>query len=116
MENLTGVIDMLKEELRHTHFPYCLDRQEDGSYVLLNRNYKPIGFMTESWVNYEEHPVGVMLKGMTAKLAAELDIRGRDNLDRIYLYSDGSTPTGSQEDMQAYLGRLTKIMSLKIAD
>src|SRR5690606_41622482 len=98
MENLTGVIDMLKEELRHTHFPYCLDRQEDGSYVLLNRNYKPIGFMTESWVNYEEHPVGVMVKGMTAELAAELDIRSRDKLDSIHLYSDGSPRNGSQAD------------------
>lgn len=106
---------MLKEELRHTHFPYCLDRQEDGSYVLLNRNYKPIGFMAEQWVTYGDYPVGVNIKGMTAKLAAELDIRGRDNLERIYLYNDGSTPTGSDEDMQAYLGRLAKLMQLGIA-
>lgn len=107
---------MLKEELRQTHFPYCLDRQEDGSYVLLNRNYKPIGFMSENWVNYEEHPVSVKLKGMTARLAAELDVKGRDNLERIYLYNDGSTPTGSPEDMQAYLGRLARLMKLQIAD
>lgn len=106
---------MLKDELRHTHFPYCLDRQEDGSYVLLNRNYKPIGFTAEQWVTYGDYPVGVNIKGMTAKLAAELDIKGRDNLQRIYLYNDGSTPTSSEENMQAYLQRLTRIMALRIA-
>ena len=107
---------MLKDELRHTHFPYCLQRQEDGSYVMLNRNYKPIGFMSESWVNYEEYPVGVKLKGMTARLAAELDVQNRDSLDCIFLYNDGTTPTSSKENMQAYLGRLAKLMALRIAD
>lgn len=105
----------MKDELRQTHFPYCLDQQEDGSYVLLNRNYKPIGFMASAWVTYGDYPVGVKLKGMTAQLAAELDIKGRDNLQRIYLYNDGSTPTSSEENMQAYLQRLARIMALRIA-
>ncbi|MCH2341477.1 hypothetical protein ACGFZ7_16360 [Pseudomonas sp. NPDC047963] len=106
---------MLKDELRHTHFPYCLDRQEDGSYVMLNRNYKPIGFMTGEWVNYEEHPVSVKLQGITQKLAAELDARGRENMERIHLYNDGCVPTDNAESMQAYLSRLSKLMALRIA-
>lgn len=106
---------MLKDELRHTHFPYCLDRQEDGSYVLLNRNYKPIGFMSDEWVNYDEHPVGVNIKGLTPNIAAGLDARGREELDRIYLYNDGYIPTDSAESMQAYLARLAKLMALRIA-
>ena len=107
---------MLKDELRHTHFPYCLDRQEDGSYVLLNRNYKPVGFMTDDWVKYEQYPVGVKLKGITEKLAAELDARGRANLDRIYFYNDGCLPTESAEHMQAYMARLAKLMALRIEE
>jgi len=116
MAHLTGVKNMLKDELRHTHFPYCLDRQQDGTYVLLNRNYKPIGFMTDKWVKYDEHPVGVKIKGLTAKIAAELDARGRENLDRIYLYNDGATPSGGPEHMQAYLSRLAKLMALRIEE
>ncbi|MCQ4267374.1 hypothetical protein NAV28_09110 [Pseudomonas stutzeri] len=107
---------MLKGELRQTHFPYCLDRLEDGSYVLLNRNYKPIGFMTGEWINYEEHPIGMRLPGLTEQLAAELDARGRANLDRIYFYNDGCVPTDGNENMQAYLARLAKLMALRIAD
>lgn len=107
---------MLKDELRQTHFPYCLDRQGDGSYVLLNRNYKPIGFMTGELVKYENYPVGVRIKGMTTKLAAELDVRGRENLERIYLYNDGSNPSGSKQDMKAYLSRLEKLMGLAIEE
>jgi hypothetical protein len=107
---------MLKDELRQTHFPYCLDRLKDGSYVLLNRNYKPIGFMVGEWVTYEDHPVGVRIKGITPKVAAELDIRGRDNLERIYLYNDGSNPSLSPEHMRAYLDRLAKLMAMPIED
>lgn len=68
---------MLKEELRHTHFPYCIVKEEDGTYIITNRNYKPIGFMTGEWVNYEDHPVGVKIKGLTPKKAAQLDYQGR---------------------------------------
>lgn len=107
---------MLKDELRQTHFPYCLTRQQDGSYVLLNRNYKPIGFMVGEWVHYEDHPVGVRIKGITPKVAAELDIRGRDNIERIYLYNDGNNPSRGPEYMRAYLDKLAKLMAMPIED
>ncbi|TKJ10222.1 hypothetical protein [Halomonas sp. 15WGF] len=105
---------MLADTLRHTHFPYCLDRQADGSYVMLNRNYKPIGFMTSDWVVYEEEPIGVNIKGLTAKKAASISYAGSEDLDRIYLYNDGTTPTTS-EDKAAYFKRLSILMDLKIS-
>ncbi|WP_445496771.1 hypothetical protein [Pseudomonas sp. 8(2025)] len=107
---------MLKEELRHTHFPYCIQRQEDGTYVFTNRNYKPIGFMTGGWVNYDDSPIGVKISELTPTLAARLDHKGRDNLDRIYLYGDSCVPTADQKYMDAYLGRLGILMKLRIAD
>lgn len=106
---------MLKEELRHTHFPYCITKLENGTYIVLNRNYKPIGFMTDEWVVYEDQPVGVKLKGLTPKKAAQLDHQGRENVDSIYLYGDGCVPTSSKKDMDAYLARLGILMKLKIA-
>lgn len=107
---------MLKDELRHTHFLYCLDRQADGSYVLLNRNYKPLGFMTEEYVRYEDHPVGVKLKGLGPKVAAKISYRGDESLDRIYLYNDGCIPTDGAANMKAYLERLGTVMKLRISD
>lgn len=104
---------MLSGELRMTHFPYCLKRQEDGSHVVLNRNYKPIGFMTGERVNYADYPVGVKIKGIGPKTAAQLDWQGRDNTDEIFLYNDGCIPTADAKSMQAYLARLAKLMALK---
>jgi hypothetical protein len=105
---------MLNGELRHTHFPYCLDRQEDGTHVVLNRNYKPIGFMTGTYVEYGDYPVGVKVKGLGPKTAAKLDYQGREDLERIYLYNDACIPTKGQEHMQAYLARLGVLMGLGI--
>lgn len=105
---------MLKGKLRHTHFPYCLDQLKDGRYVLLNRNYKPLGFMVDKYVTYEDHPIGVRLKGLTPAVAATIDARGRDNIKRMYLYNDGCTPDTSPEDAQAYFKRLAIVMDLMI--
>lgn len=105
---------MLSEELRHTHFPYCLDRQEDGRYVVLNRNYKPLGFMVGEWVEYSDFPVGVRLKGLGPKTAAKLSWEGKEELGRIYLYNDGCIPTHGPGHMQAYLQRLAVLMGLAI--
>ncbi|MEH6564625.1 MAG: hypothetical protein V7756_04790 [Halopseudomonas sp.] len=104
---------MLHGNLRYTHFPYCLKRQEDGRYVLLNRNYKPVGFFTGEWIDYENYPIGVKLKGMTPAKAAELDHAGRDNVEAIFLYNDGCIPTDSSEHMQSYLQRLAILMTIK---
>lgn len=107
---------MLKDVLRHTHFPYCLDQLKDGRYVLLNRNYKPVGFMLDKFVTYEDYPVGVRIKGLTAKVAATIDCKGRDNTTRMYLYNDGCIPTDHPEDMKAYMDRLAIVMKLRIDD
>lgn len=106
---------MLKEILRHTHFPYCLMKLEDGTYVITNRNYKPLGNQTSEWVNYEESGAGIKLKGLTPKIAAKLDYKGREDVDRIYLYNDGCAPTIDKQCMEAYMKRLEVLMKIKIA-
>lgn len=105
---------MLKDELRHTHFPYCLEQQQDGTHVVLNRNYKPIGFMTGALVNYDAYPIGVKIAGLNPKTAAKLDCKGRDGLERIYLYNDGCIPTENADNMKAYTARLAILMALRI--
>lgn len=48
-------------DFRSVYLPYCLKRQEDGSDVVLNREYKPVGFNTREHIPYEEHPVSSKL-------------------------------------------------------
>ena len=99
--------------LLRTHFVYCIDQQPDGSYVLLNRRYKPVGFTVEprEHVEYGEFPVAMKLKGLTAKLAAQLSWNGSDDRARVYLYHDGSHPFIGPEHMAAYLKRLHLLMT-----
>lgn len=107
---------MLFADLRAIILPYCLIRQADGRYVITNREYKPLGFMTEKWVDYAQHPIAYRIKGLTEKKAAQLSARGEAKLDRIYLYNDGCVPTHSKQDMQAYLERLAVLASLKVSE
>jgi len=104
---------MLTDNLGRTHFPYCLDRQADGSYVVLNRNYKPIGFLMDEWANYGDFPIGVRLPGLTAEVASKLSDDGSRDLSRIYLYADHTRPT-NKTHKKAYFERLAILMDLKI--
>ena len=45
-----------KKDLRATLLPYCVQRLPDGSYIALNRDYKPLGFIDCGWVRYEDYP------------------------------------------------------------
>jgi hypothetical protein len=88
---------------RAIFLPYCIQRLEDGRHVVLNRNYKPLGFTTEDFVTYEDYPIGVTFKGLTPKKAAQISYRGSADLDTIYLYNDGCNPDESAANMKAYL-------------
>lgn len=102
-------------DFRSVHLPYCLMRQDDGSYVVLNREYKPIGFKTENWVDYEKYPIAVKIKGLTARTAAKISYKGSTDLDAIYLYNDGCIPTRSAKNMREYLNRLDILAKLRFA-
>lgn len=104
------------KELRWTHFPYCLDRQPDGRYAVLNRSYKPVGMMVSNFVTYADNPVLVKIKGLTPLRASKMSYAGSTDLDRIYFYNDGCVPTSSAANMSAYLKRLAVLMKLTIDD
>ena len=96
------------------HLPYCLQRLDDGRYVVLNRDYKPLGFHTRDHVDYVAYPIAVKLKGLTERVASTLAHNGSGALDKIYLYDDGSVPTASTANMSAYMERLAILAKLQI--
>lgn len=101
------------DELRQSHFIYCIQRLENGDYIFLNRDYKPLGFHTSDWIKYDNDPrLWVSLKGLTAKKAAKISYKNEENLAIIYLYNDGCVPTRSAENMKNYLSRLETLMKL----
>ncbi len=54
---------MPSHDFRCVHLPYCIKRLPDGRHVVLNRDYKPLGFKTREHVEYESYPIAVKLKG-----------------------------------------------------
>jgi hypothetical protein len=102
-------------EMREVFFPYCLQRQPDGRYAVLNRRYKPVGFFTAGWVKYDGHSALVTVS-ITPKMAASVSWEESPNTDKISLYNDGCVPTRSAKNMAAYLERLGRVMKWKIKD
>lgn len=102
--------------IAHMYFPYCLQKQPDGSYLILNRNYKPVGFNTRDHLKYEDYPVAVRFARLLGPTAAKLSVHGHADLDNIYLYDDGTIPTDSPANMAAYLKRLETLAGLKVKE
>jgi hypothetical protein len=106
-----------ESELRQLILIYCLDRMPDGSYVALNRRYKPVGFNNGpmDFVKYEDFPVRFKFKrALSARQIAALSYKGDTNAERIYMYGDGCIPTSSDADWSAYSARLQRLSGYKV--
>jgi hypothetical protein len=100
-------------EFRRTHLPYCIQQLPNGKHVVLNRNYKPIGFTTRDSVDYE--PYAIKFSRLTSTTVAKLSCKGTSDPKAIVLYDDGCVPTRSTRNMQQYLERL-KILAKLIVE
>jgi hypothetical protein len=103
--------------VRALYFPYCLQRRKDKLWVILNRNYKPVGTLNDEWSDYDALPANMCIKNVSGAQAKKLSYSGdSDNSHCIYLYNDGCVPTNSQADMDAYLVRVAVLMKLKTSN
>ena len=98
------------------YMPYCLQRQEDERYAILNREYKPLGFITKDWIKYDDYPVCARIKGIGPAMARKLSYKGSEDTDCIYLYNDGCNPCYGPEEMEAYLEKLSLLGKLRISE
>lgn len=90
--------------------PYCLIRQADGSWMVVNRDYKPLGYTGTAFVDYGAHAVAI--PKLTEAVAQRIDVADRRDTDRIYLYNDGCVPTSSDSAWTAYAERLHVLSKL----
>lgn len=100
---------------RQIHMPYCLKKQDDGCYVVLNREYKPLGFDTDEYLKYEDYPILVKYKITKAKIK-QLSVHPEDNSEDFYLYNDGCLPEHNKKNMDAYLEKLRILTKLEKKD
>jgi hypothetical protein len=94
---------------------YCLKRLSDGSYIALNRDYKPLGFARQPLVDYETAPGRFKFKrALRAAQITALSFDGNTSAERIYLYNDGCVPTASAAHWHAYSARLKRLAGYQI--
>lgn len=86
------------------HLIYCLKRLDDGSYIALNRYYKPLGLYTKRQLCYFDF-TRYKLR-MTKKRAIKLSWNNSDNIDIIHFYNDGSIPVMNKDNWESYQNKL----------
>ncbi len=105
---------MALRDFSSVYLPYCLKKQEDGSFIVLNREYKPLGFNSIDHFNCEDYPISSKIKGITTKKIEKLAYDGKINEGFIFFYNDGCIPTKSKVNMAKYLERLEILASYKV--
>jgi hypothetical protein len=95
------------------YFPYCIERQENGSWVILNRNYKPVGLNTGKFIKYGDYPVSIRLKGLGPATLKRLSCKDEEPKGRVYLYTDSCIPTSGAKAMSSYLKKLEILLKIQ---
>lgn len=102
----------------HTHLPYCLQLVEDGSWIVLNRNYKPIGATSRERVDYLAVPGRLLIDGRSMAPIARAMHKVEHGADgkpyRMWLYDDGNQPGKDQGKLDGYLYRLGYLAKAKV--
>lgn len=95
--------------------PYCLVRQPDGSYAVINREQKPLGFSTAQWIEYGDYPIQHKLQRLGPVTASYLSSRESKDLSCIALYHDGCNPlSGNDLHWDSYVRRLKLLSQLVV--
>ena len=109
----------MSEEYRRVWLPYCLKKMNDqaGGWIVLNRRYKPLGMPLDQWAVYEDVPRHQRVRRITLPQQKRLYHGCVGNgpwlpNDTIWLYHDGSIPTHSKLNWDAYQQRLSVLSSL----
>ena len=111
---------MALQDFRAVCLPYCLKKQEDNTFLVLNRDYKPLSFCTFS-NDFENQnlPIYLKIKGLTPRLITKITAIGKGaslqkESNTLFLYNDSNNPIKGKQAMKDYLERLEILMPLTI--
>jgi hypothetical protein len=112
---------MLDAPLLSTHFPYCIKRAPNKKYILLNREYRPIGCplykdmgsLKGTFETQGQDPLFYFdIKRLTPRVIAKLHCKREISKDYIPLYDDQSYPLDSLAKWKRYAEKLFIIAKL----
>ena len=91
--------------------PYCIEPAGDGTFLVVNRDYKPIGILTDEWVTHEGHPARVRIKDLTPARAVQIGLSAGPP---YYLYEDSTAPDATPANWRRYENILRRLQKLVI--
>ena len=94
--------------------PYCAQRLNGDTYILVGRDYKPIGLPQDGWVKWSDHPLVYEIADLNPAAARAISWNRDANTDWIYFYNDGCAPWLGAKALAAYEERLAKFLELSI--
>lgn len=94
-----------------THLPYCIMHIDTDRYIILNRNYKPLGQTSFDYVDYRKHPSVIHMK-ITEKQAIKLSYDGFIKSDCIYFYDNSDTVLRNTQAFNDYIARLKLLATI----
>ena len=101
-------------DVERVFLPYCAQKLADSTYVLIGRDYKPLGWIESCWSDWEKHPIVYAIEGLTTQIAAEISYKGDPDVERIYFYNDACPPWRGIKERKAYEKRLAKLFELPV--
>ena len=104
---------MALQDFRAIYLPYCIEQQEDQTWLILNREYSPVG-LAVAHMPPGALPVAVRFKGLGPALLRKLSVDGKTDSGRIYLYNDRCNPIRGDEHMRVYLRKLALLAKLEV--
>lgn len=95
---------------QRANWPYCIQRLSDGRFVVLNRNYKPLGHHGR-YFDYELYGQNIRIDEDTAEA---LSFNGSRDATRIYLFNDQTSPLDRppKSVLAAYRKRVDLLLKL----
>ncbi|MCK6690972.1 MAG: hypothetical protein L6Q97_02595 [Thermoanaerobaculia bacterium] len=99
------------------NLPYGIERNDKNEWMAFNREYKPLGWSTTEWVEYEKYPVFAKYKDLTdaklLKIASETPgavVKDQDGkIIRAFLYDDNTNPVDNPKYWPAYFERIKSL-------
>ena len=101
----------MNQTLFYTHFPYCIQHLCGDRYIILNRNYKPLGQTSFEYVDYDKDPSVVRMK-ITTKQAEKLSYKGKVESDTIWLYDNIYNTFRNPQVFNDYVARLKLLATM----
>jgi len=105
-------------------FPYCLEQQEDGTWLVMNREYQPLtfwnkkmgtGFRNEEWPIYLKIP-GLTIDKINKIIAVGEGAHYHKVSKQLFLYDGPTNPLSQAKYRKDYFRRLEMLYSLKVTN